>query len=63
MNIPTFKGKNIPVRNLIQDVSDEEFSVPENCERQYIMAVLARFKGAARDSTHGKTFLTITNLI
>ena len=58
MNIPTFNGKNMPVRDFIQDVLNGESSVPANCERQYIMAVLARLKGAARDSTHGKTFST-----
>ena len=31
--------------------------------KQYILAVLARLKGSTRDSTHGKTFPTITNLI
>ena len=53
----------MPVRDFIQDVLNRESSVPANCERQYIMAVLAHLKGAARDSTHGKTFSTITDLI
>ena len=63
MNISICDGKNIPVRDFIQYVLNRESSVPEDCERQYIMAVLARLKGAARDTTHGKTFSTITNLI
>ena len=63
MNISTFNGKNMPVRDFIQDSLKGESSVPANCERQYIMTVLARLKGAARDSTHGKTFSTITDLI
>ena len=41
MNIPTFNVKNMPVRDFIQDVLNGESSVPANCERQYIMAVLA----------------------
>ena len=52
----------MPVRDFIQDVLNGESRVPANCERQYIMAVLARLKGAARDSTHGKPFSTITDL-
>ena len=58
MNIPTFNGKNIYLRCV-----KGKIHVPANCERQYIMAVLARSKGAARDSIHGKTFSTITDLI
>ena len=41
LNIPTFNGKNMPVRDFIQDVLNGESSVPANCERQYIMVVLA----------------------
>ena len=62
MNIPTFNGKTMPVRDFIQNVLNGESSVPANCERQYIMAVLVRLKGAARDRTHGKTFSTIADL-
>ena len=53
----------MPVRDFIQDISNGESSLNANCERQNIIAVLARLKGAARNSTHGKTFSTITNLI
>ena len=42
MNIPTFNGKNLPVRDFNQDVLIGKFSVPANCERKCIMAVLAR---------------------
>ena len=38
MNIPTFNGKNMPVRDFIEDVLNGESSLPANCERQYIMA-------------------------
>ena len=63
MSISTFNRKNMTVRDFIQDVLNGESSAPGNCERQYIMAVLAQLKGAARDSTHGKSFSTITDLI
>ena len=52
----------MPIRDFIQDILNGESSVPANCEEQYIMAVLARLKGAARDSAHGTTFSTITDL-
>ena len=63
MNIPTFDGKNMPVRDFIQDIINGKSSVPVNCEPQYIKAVLARLKGAARDSIYGKSFTTINELI
>ena len=63
MNIPTFDGKNMPVRDFIQDIINGESSVPANCEPQFIKAVLARLKGAARDSIYGKSFTAINELI
>ena len=52
----------MPVRDFIQDVLNGESNVPANCERQYIMVVLARLKGAARNRTQGDTFSTTTDL-
>ena len=63
MNVPIFNGKNVPVRDFIQNVIDGEASIPANCEKQYIRAVLSRLKGAARDSTHGKSFFSMKDLI
>lgn len=63
LNIPFYDGKNMRVRDFIQDVENGEASVPPNCEMQYIKAVLSRLKGAARDSIHGKEFLTIRALL
>ena len=63
MNVPIFNGKNMPVRDFIQDVINGEASIPANCEKQYIRAVLSRLKGAARDSTHGKSFFSMKDLI
>ena len=56
MNVRIFNGKNMPVRDFIQDVINGEASIPANCEKQYIRAVFYRLKGTARDSTHGKSF-------
>ena len=53
----------MPVRDFIQDIINGESSVPANCEPQYIKAVLARLKGAARDSIYRKSFTTINELI
>ena len=53
----------MPVRDFIQDIINGESSVHVNCEPQSIKAVLARLKGAARDSIYGKTFTTISELI
>ena len=41
MKILTFNRKNMPARDFIQDALNDESSVPANCERQYIMSVLA----------------------
>ena len=37
--------------------------MPATCETRYVIAVLARLKGAARDSTYGKTFSNLSDLI
>lgn len=63
MHIPFYDGKNIPVRDFIQDIINGESSIPENCENQFVKVVLSKLKGAARDSTHGKKFDTIDELI
>ena len=63
MNVSTFNGKNMPVRDFIQDVVKVEASIPANYEKQYIKAVLVPLKGAARDSTHGKSYFSMKNLI
>ena len=63
MNVLTFNEKNMPVRNFIEDVVKVEASIPANCEKQYIKAVLAPLKGAARDSTHGRSYFSMRDLI
>ena len=37
--------------------------MPETCEKQYVIAVLALLKGTARFSTYGKTFSKLSDLI
>ena len=53
----------MPVRDFIQGVVNGEASIPADCEKQYIKAVLARLKGAARDSTDRKSFFSMKDLI
>ena len=63
MNIPIFDGKNMPVSDFIKDIITGQSFVPATCEKRYVIAVLARLKGAARDSTYGKTFSNHSDLI
>ena len=63
MNIPIFDGKNMRVSYFIEDIITGQSFVPATREKQYVIAVLARLKGAARDSTYGKTFSKLSDLI
>lgn len=63
VNIPSYDGKNIPVRFSFKDIINGESSVSANCETQYLKAVLAQLKGAAGDSFYGKSFTTIKDLV
>ena len=63
MNIPIFDGKNMPVSDFIEDIITGQSFVPATCEKRYVIAVLARLKGAARESTYGKTFSNLSDLI
>ena len=62
MSIPTFNGKNMPFRGFIRNVLSEQSSVPQ-IAKEYIMTVLERLKCTSRNSTYGKSFSTITDLI
>ena len=63
MNIPIFDGKNMPVNDFVEDIITGQSFGPEACEKRYVIAVLARLKGAARDSTYGKTFSKLSDLM
>ena len=63
VNISIFDGKNMPVSDFIEDISTGQSYVPATCEKQDIIAVLVRLKCAARDSTYGKTFSNLSDLI
>ena len=63
MNIPIFDGKNMPVSDFIEDIIPGQSFVHATCEKRYVIVVLARLKGAARDSTYEKTFFNLSDLI
>ena len=53
----------MPVSDFIGDIITRQSFVPATCEKRYVIAVLTRFKVAARDSTYGKTFSNLSDLI
>ena len=63
MKIPIVDDKNMPVSDFIEDIITEQSFVPVSCEKRYVILVLAQLKGAARDSTYGKTFSNLSDLI
>lgn len=63
LNIPFFNGRNIPLKDFLQDVQNGAVFVPPASEGSFVKAVLGKLQGAARDSTFGKTFNTVNELI
>ena len=63
VNIPICDGKNMSVSNFSEDIITGQSVVPATYEKRYVKAALARLKGAARDSTYGKTFSNFSVLI
>ena len=56
-------GKNMHVSDFIEDIITGQSFVPATCEKRYVIAVLAGLIGVARDSTYGKTFSNLSDLI
>ncbi|CAB0031905.1 unnamed protein product [Trichogramma brassicae] len=63
LSIPSFDGKNIPLRDFIQDVRNGAAQITELQTPNFIKAVLAKLKGPARDSTFNKTFENVDALV
>ena len=59
MDNPAFESKNIPVKDIIQDVINGKLAVLANYENKYVKAVSAFLKGAACKRTHGKSYYNI----
>ena len=56
-------GKNMPVSDFIEDIITGQSFVPATWKKQYVIVVLAWLKDAAWDSTYGKTFSNLSDLI
>ena len=63
LGIRRFDGKNMPLKDFIQDVRNAAIYVPEDQSSQYVKAEMGRLEGCTRDSTYGKHFQTIEELI
>ena len=62
-HIPQFDGKNPPLKEFLQDISNRAVFVTEVTEPGFIKAVLARLKGVARESVRDKQFSKVKDLI
>ena len=63
LNIPFYDGKNIPLKNFLQDIRNGAVFVPPALESSFLKAVLGKLQKTARDSTWGKTFYNLDELI
>lgn len=61
--LPEFNGKNIPLKDFIQDVQNGATYITGENKGNYIRAVISKLRGPARDTTYGETFATIDALI
>lgn len=62
-NIPSYDGRNIPIRVFIRDILNAATYVPVSCESSLITATLGKLTGPARECTRNKQFSRITDLI
>ena len=62
-NIPFYDGKNMPLKDFIQDVRNGQVFVDATHEGIYLKAIIGKLTGSARDSTYGKGFNSIEDLI
>jgi hypothetical protein len=62
LNIPHFDGKNMPLKDFLQDVHNGAVYVAPTSQGAYVKAVLGKLMGPARDSTYGKKFHTVNEL-
>ena len=62
-HIPVYDGKNISIRDFIQDIVNAATYVTPASESALITAVLGRLTGIARECTRNKQFQRITELI
>lgn len=63
LGIPHFDGRNMPLKDFLQDIKNGAAYLPPESENKYVRGVLGKLQGCARDSTYGKTFHTVNDLI
>ena len=63
LNIPFYDSKNIPLKNFLQNIRNGAVFVPPALESSFLKAVLGKLQKTARDSTWGKTFNNLDELI
>ena len=63
LNIPFYDDKNIPLKNFLQDIRKAQSLFLLLLESSFLKAVLGKLQNAARDSTWGKTFNNLDELI
>ena len=62
-SIPVFDGKNIPLKDFIQDIRNTDADIPDNQKASFIKKVLSKLRGSARNSTYGVAFSSIDDLV
>ena len=62
-HIPQFDGKNPPLKEFLQNISNGAVIVTEAMKPSFIKAVLAKLKGVARESVRDKQFPRVKDLI
>ena len=62
-HIPHFDGKNPPLKDFLQDVSNGAVFVTDATEPGFIKAVLLKLRGVARESVRDKQFSKVKDLI
>ena len=63
LGIRRFDGRNMPLKDFIQDIRNGSIYVPEDQTGQYVKAIMGRLEGSARDSTYGRQFQNLEELI
>ena len=63
IRIPHFDGKNPPLKDFLQDVSNGAVFVTDATEPGFIKAALAKLRGVASESVRGKQFSKVKDLI
>lgn len=61
--IPEFDGRNLPLKDFLQDIQNGALYISAGQMPNYIRAIVSKLRGPARDSTYGRTFGSIDDLI